>query len=183
MSKIFGIGLVKTGTTSLGASLVRLGYKHLTGFFTITDKYIPHLLSGNYDPIFELARTKESFEDLPWCSPGFYKLLDKEFPGSKFILTIRDSDNWLRSFKREYSPDKPSGLVQFVQATFDMSTDDSIKSTYEKHNHDAQEYFKDRNDLLVVNWEKGDGWKEICSFLDKPLRNEPFPHMNPTQEK
>ena len=132
------------------------------------------------EPIFELVRTKDSFEDLPWCSPGFYQVLDKEFPESKFILTIRDSNNWLRSFKQEWfsSNDNASGLTQFVNATFDLSSDESIKETYEKHNYDVQQYFQDRDNLLVVDWEKGDGWKEVCGFLNQPIVDMPFPHIN-----
>lgn len=190
MSKVFGIGWIKTGTTSLGSCLKYLGYNHCDGFYEISNKCVPHLFSGNYQPIFELARSKDSFEDLPWCSPGFYKLLDKEFPESKFILTIRHPNNWLRSFKQEYFENRKTlseqfgpftGLTQFVNATFDLSTDKSIIATYKKHNYDAQQYFQGRNNLLVVNWEKGDGWDEVCGFLNKPVPDKPFPHNNKTQ--
>jgi len=178
MQKVFGIGLIKTGTSTLGVCLGRLRYNHCTGYFKLTDKYVPYLLAGDYKPIFELARTKDSFEDLPWCSPGFYQLLDKEFLGSKFILTVRDSTRWLKSFKREYFSGAGPGLTQFVEATFDLSSDKSIIETYEKHNKDVQQYFQGRDNLLVVDWEKGDSWKELCNFLNQPVLDMPFPHVN-----
>ena len=33
-------------------------------------------------------------------------------------------------------------------------------------------------DLLIVDWEKGQGWKELCSFLNKSVPNVSFPHDN-----
>ena len=40
--------------------------------------------------------------------PLLYKKLDKAYPGSKFILTIRDEEKWLKSVERlwdaEYNP-------------------------------------------------------------------------------
>ena len=50
---------------------------------------------------------------------------------------------------------------------------------YERHNREVLEYFGDRvgKDLLVVSWEKGDGWAELSRFLNKRAPGEPFPHL------
>ena len=66
MSKVFGIGLSRTGTKSLAAALNLLG---------IRTRY---------------AITETSA--VPFC-PHF----DELYPGSKFILTIRDKQSWLNS--------------------------------------------------------------------------------------
>jgi len=50
---------------------------------------------------------------------------------------------------------------------------------YEKYNKQAIAYFKDKpSQLLVMNIFEGDGWKELCRFLNKPVPNKPFPHKN-----
>jgi len=32
--------------------------------------------------------------------------------------------------------------------------------------------------LLVIDFEKGDGYTSLCGFLDCPVPQEPFPHKN-----
>jgi hypothetical protein len=51
---------------------------------------------------------------------------------------------------------------------------------YDEHNNGVLEYFKDRpNDLLVLCWERGDGWEKLCKFLDVPVpAGQPIPHSN-----
>lgn len=221
--KIFGIGWHKTGTCSLGEALRRLGHGHCAGGFSITNRYIPHYLSSDYEPIFKLIDRYNSFEDLPFSALDFYKVLDQKYPGSKFILTLRKPERWLASLRKICTPKGEStdnllklsqrvannlrtrkeasrlseligpnkghklgafsGLVAYHQYAFGGCNIDGNESfyieTYQKHNNEVQEYFADRpNDLLVVNWEAGDGWDKLCNFLNKPLRSEPFPHAN-----
>ena len=49
---------------------------------------------------------------------------------------------------------------------------------YEKHNRDVDEYFRNRPDDLLVLDISRHGWTELCSFLDKPVPNVRFPHVN-----
>ena len=30
----------------------------------------------------------------------------------------------------------------------------------------------------LLEWAVEDGWEPLCEFLDKPVPNEPFPHVN-----
>ncbi|MYB38989.1 MAG: hypothetical protein F4Y26_16720 [Gammaproteobacteria bacterium] len=34
------------------------------------------------------------------------------------------------------------------------------------------------SDLLVLDFERGDGWPELCAFLGEPVPDTPFPHVN-----
>ena len=56
---------------------------------------------------------------------------------------------------------------------------------YEDHNRKAIEFFEANSpeSLIVVNWEKGDGWKELCGFLEKPVPKVPFPITNQEPNK
>lgn len=108
------------------------------------------------------------------------------FPGSKFILTIRDSARWLRSYHNAVSKqpaarlrDREKARREIYGFTYAEATDEKLIARFERHNAEVKKYFSDRpGDLLVVNWEEGDGWDQVCSFLGEPVPKKPFPHAN-----
>ena len=83
MNKIFVIGLSKTGTNSMCDALEYLGFSMV------------HYPSPN---IFGDVERVNGCADLP--TVRYYKELDRRFPGSKFILTIRSLDDWLKSVEK-----------------------------------------------------------------------------------
>ena len=73
-TKVVGIGLPKTGTTSLGYCLRRLGYKHRT-----YDMHLAAKVKTNQVPeVMREAEKYESFEDWPWFM--LYREFDQKFP-------------------------------------------------------------------------------------------------------
>src|ERR1044071_2537496 len=93
-TKVVGIGLPKTGTTSLGYCLRRFGFKHRTFDMDLAYPVKPN----NLTPAIEEARKFETFEDWPWFE--MYRELDQTFPNSKFILTHRkDTEAYVTSLK------------------------------------------------------------------------------------
>src|ERR671913_366476 len=89
--KIFGLGLSKTGTSSLSEALNIIGIN--TIHYPFDDATYNDLTGGNYD--LQILKTYQGIVDIP-VAP-YYAQLDKTFPGSKFILTVRDMEPWLRS--------------------------------------------------------------------------------------
>ena len=90
-NKVFCIGFHKTGTTSLGVALRRLGYR-VTGPNGVKDRKI----SENVFPMaHDLVKKYDAFQDNPW--PIIYKEMDAAYPGSKFILLERNPESWIRS--------------------------------------------------------------------------------------
>jgi len=190
MSKIFGIGFHKTGTTSLEKCLLDLGYRPQAAWGE-SNHLNKNWFNKDYDPIINFAKRFKSLSDGPWNFGDFYKVLDKHFPDSKFILTVRDSDSWFNSLRKWCTPRYgikssikclPDGPA-FHKAIFGM-TEDSLedhetryKSVYEQRNQDIVDHFKDTNKLLVVDWNQH-GWKELCEFLEIPTVKRAFPHMN-----
>jgi hypothetical protein len=75
----------------LGKALKVLGYK-VTGPNGVNDAEIDKKAR---ELVFDLAKKYDAFQDNPW--PLFYKELDREFPGSKFVLTVRDEVSWIKS--------------------------------------------------------------------------------------
>lgn len=175
MRKVFGIGLNKTGTKTLGKCLSILGYKNKSYDFNLLEEYA----NGNYDPIYAECDLNNSFEDWPW--PLLFKELDSKYPDSKFILTYRLSPEvWYDSLckhsmrtgptiarKIVYGYEMPQG---YKQHHIDFYTD---------HYNNVIDYFKGRDGkLLTMCFEKGSDWKELCTFLEISIPKDDFPHEN-----
>ncbi len=111
-----------------------------------------------------------------------YKELDKLYPNSKFILTVRDINSWLDSYEKHIKhkiADKFEVIVRkkiFKTIRFDEK---KMVLAYKKHEKDVLKYFKHRpKDLLIINLSNLDSWKVLCEFLNKEIPNTPFPHLN-----
>lgn len=172
--KVFGVGLQKTGTSTLGKVLAILGYK----IEQETDyDLVESLLKGDLDAIKERVKEYDAFEDNPW--PIVFKELDEWYPGSKFILTVRNEENWIGSITRHFGTGKSAFREWFYGEGAPLGNEEQYKQKYREHNQAVKEYFKSRSqDFLVVDFEKGHGWKEICKFLGEPVPKADFPHLN-----
>ena len=164
--KIFGIGLAKTGTVSLKDALHNLGYNTI------------HQPKGGLPGTIKTINSCDAVVGIP--VQYHYKELDKSFPNSKFILTTRPIRYWLRSYETwTLSLQKiPWGWLSIL---YDCMLFDRKKfwSGFIKHHKEVKEYFKDRpDDLLIMDFSKGDGWEKLCKFLNKPILNKVFPHLN-----
>ena len=173
--KIFGIGFHKTGSTTLETALITLGYDTVGK----KDHLFEDLQNNRWAPVDEVVQQHDAFRDMPW--PLFYDKLDDHYPGSKYILTVRDSRQWLASCVNHY---KDKGHAEFAHIygtgnQFPLGNEDVWMERYLSHNRAVREYFRDRpEDFLEVDWEKGSGWNELCTFLDQPRPDRPFPHAN-----
>ena len=179
MQKVFGIGWPKTGTKTLGECLKILGFNHES----IRLDLVKDIQIGDLSRIMKIADEKDSFEDWPWII--LYKQMDQRFPNSKFILTIREAEKQLISYQNMLRTlDLPKEEWNEMRRTlyglpFPDLTAEQLKQRYIQHNQQVQTYFLNRpNDLLVVNWEAGDGWQELCQFLEMPIPEAEFPHAN-----
>lgn len=175
MNKVFGIGLNKTGTKTLGACLNQLGYAHKS-----VDKQAFELLKkGDINGLFNIIDGYDSFEDWPW--PLIYKETYEKYPDSKFILTLRhDAETWYKSLCRH--SDK-TGPTNYREVIYGYAMPHQYKKEhidfYNSFNQSVRDFFSDKRGLLLeVCWEKGDGWKKLCSFLEKEIPRKEFPHVN-----
>ena len=94
--KVFGIGFQETGTKSLGDALRLLGYR-VAG---PTGAYNPEIAQQATAIALALATEHDAFNDNPW--PPLFETLDATFPGSRFVLTVRDEQRWLRSMLENF---------------------------------------------------------------------------------
>ena len=102
--RILGVGLSKTGTTSLHEALQILGYSSLH-FDEIRLNDILYGLAKT--PDFRRYDDVDAVTDIP--SAYFYRELLCAYPQSKAILTLRDPDSWWRSVETHMNRSKPVG--------------------------------------------------------------------------
>jgi hypothetical protein len=182
-TRIFGVGMHKTATSSLHSAFQLLGLKSWHWPHAHAAKALWNQVSSA-GRSFELEKYY-ALSDLP--IPVLFEELDKSYPGSKFILTTRDEGAWLSSVQKHFQPKfnkfaagwntDPFTLkihkIIYGQTDFDW---DLFLNKYRQHNARVINYFKDRpNDLLVMNMSLGAGWKELCGFLNMPVPAEDYP--------
>lgn len=94
--KIFCVGRNKTGTSSIQAFFKLYGLKtppQADQELTLTSA----ALRGDFAPMAQYCSAFEAFQDLPFSMGDFYVAADALFPNSKFILTLRDPEDWYTS--------------------------------------------------------------------------------------
>lgn len=169
--KVFCIGLSKTGTTSCGAALRMLGFRHFRDV-----NLMPGVAAGRLDRVQEISHRYEAFDDLPW--PMIYRQLAAWHPDARFILTVRDEDSWFCSLCRHARGKGATGIRQAAYgAEWPHENEAHYRDLYRRHNDEVRTFFVDEPDrLLIASWPAGDGWPELCAFLDNPQPDKPFPH-------
>ncbi len=199
--KIFCVGRNKTGTTSIEAALRSLGLK--MGLQARGEMLTKDWARRDFARIIDLCRTADAFQDVPFSLPFTFQALDTGFPGSKFILTVRDTpEQWFESLKRFHTRIVNKGRLPtaddlrefdyrykgylwegFVTNYGDderlLYDRDAYVASYLEHNRTVTNYFRHRpDDLLVLNVSQPDAMRRLCEFLGYPYRGQPMPHLN-----
>ena len=176
MSKVFIIGLPRTGTTSISVAMLDYGFK-----------------------VAHTAYTKHAFDlaDIISDSPCFcdYKQLDKLYPNAKFVYLERDLTRWVPSMqmligKMKDNLDLQTGQFNLVlKRTFNQvfeldKTPDPMSEThlidcYQRHKEQVFTYFSGRDDLLSIDVSDAQSLMSLLQFLNVGYTGEPvFPHLN-----
>lgn len=177
--KVFGLGLNKTGTTTLGKCLRQLGFSHVS----CRRDLLQRLRAGDLEPIFQVIERYDCFED--WPFPLMYReLLERYGERARYVLTMRSSpQRWLESLKSHSLRTPPEEQCRTLAYGYDYphGYEREHLALYERHNRDVRAFFRERQAehiLLEVCWEHGDGWQKLCDFVGRPVPNVPFPHAN-----
>jgi tetratricopeptide (TPR) repeat protein len=184
--KVFGIGLSKTGTTTLARALRELGFQVLDWLNPLTRE----MMSDEDLYLFD------AFTDTP-VATGFERLYHL-FSHSLFVYTERPLDSWkpsiLQHWRRHY------GVNGFEHARHELSLPDrfhhgrqfrslrqslyfnhsSFESAYLAHDRRVRNFFQDKppGRLLEFDVFSGDGWPQLCAFLGRAIPSTPFPWEN-----
>jgi sulfotransferase family protein len=202
--KVFCIGRNKTGTTSLNEVLRSFGFK--MGEQAEGELLLDDWARRDFHPILKLCETADAFQDIPFSLDYTYQCVDHAFPGSKFILTIRDSaKEWLESLSRfhtmivgknrlptaqdlkEFEYRKPGWLWRVHQVVYGVDEEslydpEIYMRHYEAHNKHIRDYFRFRpDDLLVLNLKASDSIDRLCVFLGIDPAGRQMPFLNRTR--
>jgi hypothetical protein len=178
--KVFGIGLSRTGTTSLTEALRALGYKTVHCPLSIV-AFDGHGLKLNT----KIVEQFDAFTDSPVAR--MYRELDRAYPGSKFVLTTRPLDKWMSSMKRMQPSftllsllPKVRQLAKDLGGTASFSDERALANGFLNHNRSVREYFGSRlgKDLLVLDVSSAMAWDRLCNFLGQNAPHREFPHYN-----
>lgn len=179
--RVFGVGLSRTGTTSLAAALRLLGYH--------TTHYKLSLLCRRPDGTVALNLENVARFDALTSIPiaRFYPELDHAFPGSKFLLTTRDAESWAASMWRNRRSQILINLIpsagqifEEVYGTRSFKNMECLTERFEAHNREVRAYFALRpDDFLELDVRSSDIWERLCRFLNIPVdRGAIFPWHN-----
>lgn len=178
---VFGVGLSKTGTTSLNDALNVLGYRAF---------HLP--------PICQ-AHGAQIVQDWPWWVFKYdaltdmtvallFRELDAEFPNARFVYTPRDMDGWLKSCAKHFTPQLAQARVDQGQSYLnglcrafygsEVFDPDSYRRAYEGFDTDIRSHFRGRSNFLIYDIIGGAGWAPLCAFLDRPVPQAAFPKSN-----
>lgn len=173
MDRVFCIGWHKTGTTTLGVALIELGYNVMGARMDLAQK----LLEGKLEEVLSEADQVTALQDIPWAA--LFIELDQRYPGSKFILTVRDEEKWIKSAMNHFG-EKYYELHEWLYGVGVLRGNEKIYvDRFRSHYQEVKKYFENRaDDLLVMDVTKGDGWEKLCDFLEKPIPRKSFPYSN-----
>jgi len=207
--KLFGIGFKKTGTTSLDTMfshlIDKLGGSRPSGkerTRALNDLLIGDGGNSTISSALALAEKHTFFQDAPWCNEParLYRQLATLHPNARFILTIREPEEWYQSVvnwvqcrpttkKKGRCGNKKIDRYKSIFGANSTSRDDFV-SAYVNHNEAARQYFVEELkqpqrfleiDLTDTKYNGGVGWAIFCDFagLSKELcQSGDIPHVN-----
>jgi hypothetical protein len=207
--KLIGAGLPRTGTLSQKIALEVLGFGpcyHMVSVLADLPQAVlwDRALDGER-PWSEIFDGYGSTVD--WPSGYFYRDLMEAYPDAKVLLSTRDPEAWERSMREtvwdvrngeslmrllssargEVDADW-QGFLRMIDrllwkgdgtfATGHAAPGRLIEGMLRHHDEVQRTVAPER--LLV--WNVADGWEPLCSLLEVPVPDMPFPRVNDSQE-
>jgi hypothetical protein len=177
---VFNIGFNRSGTTSLSSALnllnIRTIHCHLENRKTPLEKVIKQNIKNNQKLFFNLDKKYQGFSD--FNGQEFYRILYKQYPNSKFILTTRPVLDWLNSYITLMSKIYPE---RFNNNEAEKKSYESAIHRYFNIGQEIRSFFKNKPDqFLEIKICEGEGWEKLCPFLGVDVPNIPFPWENKT---
>jgi hypothetical protein len=172
--KIFGIGVARTGTTTLAKALEILGYKSVH-----VECNVMEVSDDTFSINKDVIENNDAIVGTP-LSPC-YKKLANDYPDSLFILTIRDSESWLKSCSLSFTEKLPMdenhrALHRWLYKSILFDRGKFIKG-YMSYVVEVCCFFDIiKNRLLLYNICSEGKWDPLCDFLGKNIPDCPLPH-------
>ena len=191
--QVIGAGFGRTGTASLKLALETLLKAPCYHMSEVLGR------AGHVDMWSEAAAGRPDWESIfegyaatvDFPAANYWRELAAHYPDAKIILSVRDADRWFDSTQDTiFSPRLQSFQAgtrwgAMIKATIDdhlggrMNDRASLTAAFNRHVETVRaEFGPDR----LLEYKAGDGWRPLCRFLGVPEPDEPYPHINSTQE-
>lgn len=181
-NKVIGIGLPKTGTSSLAAALTNNGIPTIHFGNIECEEIWEKMPKGIYrfDVLERYKGVTNAFDTL-------FPQIDKEYPGSKFIHTIRNKVEWLVSAEKHWGRMLNNPKVDPMSMSHHLITygsylfnKDRFSFVYDNHARMVKDFFKNREeDLLTISVTNDKNYVyKICDFLNIPVVDGTPLHYN-----
>lgn len=205
--QIIGAGFPRTGTTTLKSALQTLGFNdtyHFKDLIANSDKLkywqeLENKGTTDFNALFEGYKATVDFPGYP-----YYKILMKQYPDAKVILSKRDFEQWYESVNKTIWKAGPQTLIAKMAMLSKMIFNKNLRNTFKcikfmrktflvkqfdgkfDHKEKAKEVFHQHineviahvpKDKLLV-FDPSQGWKPLCDFLNLSIPEVEFPHLN-----
>jgi hypothetical protein len=159
---IFNVGLPRSGTTSLTKMFKRLGYPVLR-----VNKRSIDVIKHSFDEAGFIV-------GVPLCLR--YEDLMDQYPESKFILNIRDPQEWYDSYSEVMESFKKRGhpALDDMSLVYDLLNEDDPREAYLKYIDGVQKTIPEDR-LLVLDFFNDDDidiWINLIKFIEPTV-----PHL------
>ena len=175
MPKVFIIGPNKCGTSSLHHLFKKSGMKSVHHNYR-KGRFIAQKIITNASlkrPLLHQIEEFDAYGDMNFANNRmaieaniFFKELDKQYPGSKFILNTRPVENWILSRSKHKS--RFGSYLGRYKEIFETEDDGVVfeawQSWFQDQFTDITNYFRDRDNFLIFDIENDDPAK-IAEFL------------------
>lgn len=207
---VIGAGLGRTGTSSFQKALEILGcgpayhmrevfkHKHYQQWITLAEN------ANDKETLNSVLAGSGHVSSCDFPSALFWKEQLEIYPEAKVVLTARDAEKWYKSCSDTIfqmmpnHPLTPFGIilgnwlglspaamnVMFNKIILDKTfhgdwSKENVIACYNKHNKNVVDTCPPEK-LLV--FDVSQGWAPLCEFLDLPIPDVPFPHVNDTKQ-
>lgn len=200
--KLIGAGFGRTGTKSLQVALEELGVGpcyHMTTLFDHPEQSKTWRAATAGEPVDWQTFLKEYSATVDWPGCTFYQELMTAFPEAKVLLNVREPERWYTSaaatiygathgipgFVRLIRPQLANVIDMVNELIWHKTFDDRFAdrahaiAVFNAHNAEVQRVVPPEQ-LLV--YRVNEGWEPLCRFLDVPVPEKPFPHLNDAAE-
>lgn len=178
--RVFGIGLNKTGTSSFHEAMTLLGYKSLHWGGSAVRGAVEAAQDAGRPLLSDLDPSFDAFSDILSLAQGF-ALLDEQYPGSHFVLTVRPIDQWIDSRRRHVENNQRRKAAGEYDGDFLVVDEESWRTEWTHHVNQVRRYFGGRPDFLEIDLTSGAAWRPLCEHLDLPEPGIAFPWVNSRQ--
>jgi hypothetical protein len=195
--RVVGAGVGRTGTTSLKLALEQLleapCYHMAETFQRPQDRLVWKAAFEGHPPEWH-AFFEGYAATVDWPAAGVWEQIHAAFPDALVLLSVRDVDAWWTSAsqtifasmaRNEPAPgsgrDEPDGMAPAMMASFtvDYLDEEAAKAAYLTHNDHVRATV---DPAQLLEWTSSDGWAPLAEALGVPVPDEPFPHLNTTDD-